>query len=76
MATSAICSGDESEGAARLRAVIYEYFGCSNISLMDEDEVQDYLELLSEQGVFSATPIEIGLGNKKRVSIMISIMEQ
>ncbi len=76
MATSAICSGDESEGAARLRTVIYEYFGCSNISLMDEDEVQDYLELLSEKGVFSATPIEIGLGNKKRVSIMISIMEQ
>lgn len=75
MATSAICSGDESEGAVRLRKVLYDHFGCSNISLMDEDEVQDYLELLSEQGIFSATPIQIGSGGKRRVSVMISIRE-
>lgn len=76
MATSAVCSEDKSDGAAKLRNIIYEHFGCSNFSLMDEDEVQDYLELLSEQGVYTATPISIGLGSKKRVSVMISIKEQ
>lgn len=75
LATSAVCSGDESEGAVQLRKTLCEHFGCSNISLMNEDDVQDYLEMLSGQGVFTATPIQIGIGAKKRVTIMISIKE-
>lgn len=75
MAASAVCSNDSSEGARKLREVLYEHFGCSNLSLMNEEDIQDYLEMLSERGVYSATPIQICSGKQKRVSVLITIKE-
>lgn len=75
MAASAVCSNDTSEGAQKLREILYEHFGCSNLSLMCEEEIQDYLEMLSEKGVYSATPIKIHSGKQKRVTVLITIKE-
>lgn len=76
MATSAVCSDDESDGAVKLRKLLFEHFGCSNISLMDEDSIQDYLQLLAEEGVFTATPVQVIWGKQKRISVLISIKEK
>lgn len=75
MAASAVCSDDSSEGARKLREVLYKHFGCSNLSLMSEEDIQDYLEMLSERGVYSATPIQIHSGKQKRISVLITIKE-
>ncbi|MCF5518150.1 hypothetical protein GIV77_29895 [Pseudomonas sp. PA-3-6E] len=42
---------------------------------MKEEDVQDYLELLSEQGVYTATPVTIRDGRKKTFSILIAVKE-
>lgn len=75
MAASAVCSDDKSQGAERLREILMEHFGCSDLSLMREEEVQDYLELLSERGVYTATPITIRSGRNKIFSVLIVIAE-
>ncbi|WP_324743287.1 site-specific integrase [Pseudomonas veronii] len=75
MAASAVCSDDASVGAERLRNILCTHFGCSDLSLMKEEDVQDYLELLSEQGVYTATPVTIRDGRKKTFSILIAVKE-
>ncbi|WP_435634840.1 hypothetical protein ACSC9U_26530 [Pseudomonas solani] len=73
LATSAVCSDDMSEGVEVLRSIVRRHFNCDRISVMSEDELRDYLELLSEKGVYTATPIQIGSGRKKIYTIAISI---
>lgn len=75
MAASAVCSNDASEGAERLRGILRKHFGCSNLSLMKEEDVQDYLELLSERGVYTAMPVTIRNGKNKNFAILITIKE-
>jgi hypothetical protein len=75
MATSAVCSDDASEGAVKLRKVLSDYFGTNNLSLMAEEDVQEYLELLAEQKMFTATPIQIFAEGRRRISVLISIKE-
>ncbi|MBI6578183.1 hypothetical protein YA0001_13665 [Pseudomonas viridiflava] len=76
MAASAVCSDDASKGADRLRTILRKHFGCYDLSLMEEEDVQDYLELLSERGVYTATPITIRTGRNKACSVLIVIQEE
>ncbi|MCP1481971.1 hypothetical protein J2Y88_004282 [Pseudomonas chlororaphis] len=75
LATSAVCSDDQSEGIEQLRRIILDHFGCEKINVMHEDELRDYLELLAERGVYTATPIQINTGKGKRFTVAISIKE-
>jgi hypothetical protein len=75
LATSAVCSGDQSEGIEQLRRIVLDHFGCEKINVMHEDELRDYLELLAERGVYTATPIQINTGKGKRFTVAISIKE-
>lgn len=75
MAAFAVCSEDSSEGARRLREILYKHFNCDNISLMNEEDIQDYLELLSEKGIYTATPVQIRQGKHRQVSVLIVIRE-
>ncbi|HFL7940762.1 TPA: hypothetical protein ACG5DM_003839 [Pseudomonas putida] len=73
MARSAICSDDKSENVQYLRAVVLKYFGCNSIELLAADEVQDYLEVLAEDGVFTATPVQIQCAGHEMFTILISL---
>lgn len=75
LATSAICSDDQSHGVKQLRHILLKHFGSEKINVMHEDELRDYLELLSEKGVYTATPIQIYGGKRKRYTVAISVRE-
>lgn len=75
MATAALFSSDESEGVVRLRSIVLEYFGCDEMSVMNESDIQDYLEMLAERGAFTAQPIQLGAGRRVVYTILISISE-
>lgn len=75
LATSAVCSDDQSHGVKQLRHILLKHFGSEKINIMHEDELRDYLELLSEKGVYTATPIQINAGKRKKYTVAISIRE-
>lgn len=75
LATSAVCSDDQSHGVQQLRNILVKHFGTEKINVMHEDELRDYLELLSEKGVYTATPIQINVGKRKRYTVAISVRE-
>lgn len=75
MATAAIFSPDESDGVARLRGVVLEHFGCDEVSVMNESDAQDYIELLAERGAFTAQPIQLSAGRRIVYTVLISIRE-
>lgn len=75
MAASAVCSDDASEGASQLRSVLKKHFGCGDLNVMTDEEIQDYLEFLSETGVYTATPVCIRVGDRRKVSVLIKISE-
>ncbi|XQE67362.1 hypothetical protein ACOAPY_01840 [Pseudomonas sp. P3C3] len=75
LATSAVCSDDQSDGVKKLRSILVKHFGTDKINVMHEDELRDYLEMLSERGVYNATPIQISAGRKKIYTVAISIKE-
>ncbi|EPH9811379.1 hypothetical protein ACS37B_000653 [Pseudomonas aeruginosa] len=75
LATSAVCSDDQSNGVSQLRHILLKHFGSEKINVMHEDELRDYLELLSEKGVYTATPIQINVGKRKKYTVAISIRE-
>ncbi|HEP8957242.1 TPA: hypothetical protein VDU78_002091 [Pseudomonas aeruginosa] len=75
LATSAVCSDDQSNGVNQLRHILIKHFGSEKINVMHEDELRDYLELLSEKGVYTATPIQINAGKRKKYTVAISIRE-
>ena len=77
MATAALFSSDESEGVARLRKIVLEHFGCDEMSVMNEEDTLDYLEMLAERGVFAVQPIQLKTGRRTTVyTILISISEE
>lgn len=71
----AVCSDDQSHGVQQLRNILVKHFGTEKINVMHEDELRDYLELLSEKGVYTATPIQINVGKRKRYTVAISVRE-
>lgn len=75
MATAALFSSDESDGVARLRRIVLEHFGCDEMSVMNESDTHDYLEMLAERGAFTAQPIQLGAGRRLVYTILISISE-
>ncbi|MGV8427350.1 hypothetical protein [Pseudomonas aeruginosa] len=75
LATSAVCSDDQSHGVQQLRNILIKHFGTEKINVMHEDELRDYLELLSEKGVYTATPIQINAGKRKRYTVAVSVRE-
>jgi len=75
MATAAVCSADESAGAKALRDIIQKHFGCESLSLMNEDEILDYLEMLAEQGVYTVSPVQVRCGKSQKYTVLISIKD-
>lgn len=75
LATSAVCSDDQSHGVKKLRSILVKHFGTDKINVMHEDELRDYLEMLSERGVYTATPIQISAGKRKKYTVAISVKE-
>lgn len=77
MATAALFSPDESEGVSRLRKVVLEHFGCDEMSVMNEDDTLDYLEMLADRGAFTAQPIQLGAGRRNTIyTVLISVSEE
>lgn len=76
LATSAVCSNDQSTGVELLRNIVLKHFGCDRINVMHEDELRDYLELLAERGVYTATPVQIMSGKRRMYTVLISIRGQ
>ncbi|MEX7117035.1 hypothetical protein AB2C39_37900, partial [Pseudomonas aeruginosa] len=62
-------------GVQQLRNILIKHFGTEKINVMHEDELRDYLELLSEKGVYTATPIQINAGKRKRYTVAVSVRE-
>lgn len=75
MATAAIFSPDKTEGVATLRRIVLEHFGCDEMSVMNESDTQDYLELLAERGAFTAQPIQLRAGRRLVYTILVSVSE-
>lgn len=76
LATAAVLSTDESAGVARLRSIALQHFGCNEISVMNESDLQDYLEMLAERGRFTAEPVQIHAGHRLVYTILITINEE
>lgn len=76
MATHAVFSQEKATSIERLRELLRTHFGCDDLLVMRETEVQEYLEMLHERGVYSATPIDIRTSEGVRVSVAIAIREE
>jgi len=74
-AKSVIYSPDQEDNVRSLRSVVLRHFGCESLSMLTEDEVQIYLEMLAEKGAYSARPIQIKCGNNKVFTVLITILE-
>ncbi|MGO4001507.1 hypothetical protein ABVN23_10375 [Pseudomonas fluorescens] len=76
MATSAVYSEDQTENVKILRSTVLKYFGCTSMGMLSKDEVQEYLEMMSERGMYSARPVQIQCGRQKVFTVLISISEE
>ncbi|WP_349735810.1 hypothetical protein [Pseudomonas jessenii] len=75
MATSAVYSDDQTSNVKILRSTVLKYFGCDSMSMLSKDEVQEYLEMMSGRGFYSARPVQIQCGRQKVFTVLISISE-
>lgn len=73
MATSAVYSDDQTKNVKILRAIVLKYFGCESMSMLSETEVHDYLEMMAEDGLYTARPVQIQCAGQKVFTIAISI---
>lgn len=72
MAMAAVNSGDSSESAQRLKALLLEHFGSDDLAVLDHDDVLEYLEMLSEERKISVRPIQITAGDRSTFTVLIS----
>lgn len=72
MAMAAVNSGDSSESAQRLKALLFKHFGCDDLAVLDHDDVLEYLEMLSEERKISVRPIQIATGDRSTFTVLIS----
>ncbi|MDD1016079.1 hypothetical protein [Pseudomonas rubra] len=75
MARAAIYSNDQTKSVCALRALVLKYFGCKSMTLLGEDEVQDYLEMMAEEGLYSASPIQIQCRGQKVFTVLITMIK-
>jgi hypothetical protein len=73
LATLAVMSKASTEAVESLRVILRKHFKCDDLLVMDEEEVQQYLEHLHHEGVYTASPVDIRTRAGKRVTILISI---
>jgi hypothetical protein len=76
MTVNAIYSDDQSESVNALRDVLHRHFKTEDLTVIDPDSVSDYLEVLSEKGIYSADPIQIRSASGVRTTVLIHIMEK
>jgi hypothetical protein len=73
LATYAVYSQEKTRPIEHLRVLLRRHFGCSELSMMDESEVQSYLELLHERGSFSARPVHVRTARGERFTVLLTI---
>lgn len=72
LAMAAVNSGDSSESAQRLKELLFEHFGSDDLAVLDQDDVLEYLEMLSERQSISVRPIQITTGDRSAFTVLIS----
>ena len=72
MAMASITANEKSESVRRLGELLLEHFGCHDLSVLDVDEATEYLEMLSETGEISVSPIQIATGDRKTFTVLVS----
>jgi hypothetical protein len=73
LARAAVYSEDQSASICQLRKMLLLHFGVGELKVLSEDTVQEYLEMLHEEGVYTATPIQVRTAAGKRFTVLITI---
>jgi hypothetical protein len=79
MAHAALMSKQESgaaKGADELAEVVLRHFGTSRLSLIDPDDLDDYLALLRRDNAFAITPMSLRGRDGLSYVIMIRIQRE
>ncbi len=78
--THAALFNSQSTGCAKnieqLTAVVQKYFGSDSLDLIDPDELDSYLEMLLEEGVFYVIPHTVQTTNGIKHVILVEIAEE
>jgi hypothetical protein len=75
-ASVALRTQSEQENVSKLHALLEKHFGTHDLSILDEDEVLEYLEMLRSQGKYTAEPKAIRDSRGQRYNVIIHIQEQ
>lgn len=73
LARAAVYSSDQSASVCQLRKMLLRHFGVSELKVLSDETVQDYLEMLHEDGVYTATPVQIRTADGKRFTVLITV---
>jgi hypothetical protein len=74
-AAVALRTQPQDESVRRLRSILEEHFGSQQLSVLGEDDLQEYLELLRSQGAYTATLKSIRDGRGRRYTVLVHIVE-
>lgn len=73
LAANAVRSDDDRIALEQLRNLLRRHFGVSDLAVLDESELHDYLELLQSQGVYTARPGQIRTSEGVRYTVFIHL---
>ncbi|MEZ9368921.1 hypothetical protein AB4140_08870 [Shewanella sp. 10N.286.51.B2] len=75
-ASDAVLGDDESSPLKQLRSMITSHFKCADVSLVERDELELYLEMLVEGGVFSVRPHSFKTKEGVKFEMVFEIFEK
>ena len=75
MAHAAILGEASKEGAQRLRDFVVRYFKTDRLDLIDSNDLQEYLEMLHEEGIYRVIPHSIEADDGYKYTVLIEILE-
>lgn len=76
LAANAVRSDDDRLALEQLRNLLRRHFGVSDLTVLDEGELHDYLELLQSQGVYTARPGQIRTSEGVRYTVLIHLKRE
>jgi Phage integrase family. len=76
LAANAVRSDDDRLALEQLRNLLRRHFGVSDLAVLDESELHDYLELLQSQGVYTARPGQIRTSEGVRYTVFIHLKRE
>jgi hypothetical protein len=75
-AAAALRTQPQDESVRRLRSILEEQFGSQQLNILNEDDLQEYLELLQSRGAYTATLKSIRDSRGARYTVLVHITKE